>query len=132
MSIDTINKIDATDTLRFAPPHKRADKFAEGIIKVYRLPEESDEEQFRHWWCPQTDGNGQLLVPARISPQEKARYQEAEFANLITSAGRTQVLTYIGASSGNSTGFSKYLALGTGAIQAPSPADTTLATETFR
>lgn len=135
------------DSLAFTPPpmsagarrdhlplsRKEHRPFAEGIIRVRRLPEEWSPEEYRYWWLPETDERGLVVRPARIPEREKdARYTEAVFENLVTYNGKTQVLTYIGASGGNTTGFSKYIALGTGGITAPNPSDTVLVNETFR
>lgn len=120
------------DMVAFAPPPNKP-KFAEGIIRIRRIPNEWTEEDYKYWWCPTTDGKGKILKPARISEQEKERlYQIDEFCNLITTAGRTQVLTYIGSPSGNTTGWSQYFAVGTGAITSVSAGDTSLANEVFR
>jgi hypothetical protein len=113
-----------------APPGKP--KFAEGIIRVRRIPEWTPEE-YAYWWLPETDGHGKILRPARISEREKEReYQIDEFENLITTNGRTNVLTYIGSSTGSTTQWSQYFAVGTGAITAVSASDTSLSNEVYR
>ncbi len=120
------------ETMSFYPPPGKGKQFAEGIIRVRRLPDDWSEDDYRFWWLPEKDSEGRVIRPARMSPREKDRYTTDVFENQIMTAARTQVLTYIGSSTGNTTGFAKYLAIGTGAIQAPNPNDTTLATETFR
>lgn len=121
------------DMTAFAPPLGKKPEFAEGIIRVRKIPNEWTAEDYAYWWLPQTDDKGKVLRPARISEQEKERYyQLAEFENLITIAGRTQVLTYIGSPSGNTTQWSQYFAVGTGAITSVSAGDTSLANEVFR
>lgn len=108
-------------------------KFAEGIIRVRRIPDEWTPEEYAYWWLPETDGHGKILRPARISEQVKEReHQIAEFSNLITTNGRNNVLTYIGSSTGSTTQWSQYFAVGTGAITAVSASDTSLSNETFR
>ena len=121
------------DMMAFTPPPQKKPKFAEGIIRVRRIPDEWTEEDYRYWWLPETDGHGKILRPARISEQEKEReYQTDEFTNLITTNGRTNVLTYIGSSTGSTTQWSQYFAVGTGAITAVSASDTSLSNEVFR
>lgn len=122
------------DTFGFVPPwetdrSKKKPAFAEGIIRVYRVPDDLD---LAYWWYPQTDGKGKILRQARMGREEKVRYQEAEGQNQIMNAGRTAVLSYIGSSSGSTTGWAQYLAIGTGAITATSASDTSLANEVFR
>lgn len=107
-------------------------QFAEGIIRVRRLPPEWTEDDYRYWWLPERDDEGHLLRLPRMEEREKDTYTEAVFENLIMTAGRSQVLTYIGGTAGSTVAFGKYLGIGTGAILAPGPADTSLATETFR
>lgn len=106
-------------------------QFAEGIIRVRRLPFDTEEE-YRYWWLPETNGRGKILRPARMSEREKEKYQEAEGRNQIMNAGRTAVLSYIGSSTGSTTQWAQYLAIGNGAITAVSPTDTNLANEMFR
>ena len=121
------------DMMAFVPPPNKKPKFAEGIIRVRRIPDEWSEEDYRYWWLPETDGHGKILRPARISEQEKEReHQIAEFTNLITTNGRNNVLTYIGSSTGSTTQWSQYFAVGTGAITAVSASDTSLSNEVFR
>lgn len=107
-------------------------QFAEGIIRVHRLPDGWTEQDYAYWWLPETNGRGKILRPARMSKQEKARYQEAEGHNQIMNAGRTAVLSYIGSSTGSTTQWAQQLAIGTGAITATSPTDTSLSNEVFR
>lgn len=121
-----------TDTMGFTPPPGKPHQFAEGIIRVRRLPPDWTEDEYRYWWLPERNSKGRLLRLPRMGEREKDTYTEAVFPNLIMTAGRTQVLTYIGGTAGSTVAFGKYLAIGTGAILAPGPADTTLATEVFR
>lgn len=110
---------------------KETKQFAEGIIRVHRLPFDNDEE-YEYWWLPKTNGRGKILRPARMGQREKARYLEVEGHNQIMNAGRSAVLSYIGSASGSTTQWSQYLAIGNGAITAVSPTDTNLANEVFR
>ena len=77
-------------------------------------------------------GKEKSYVLSRLNDRAKERYLEAEGSNQITNTGRTQVLTYIGSSSGYTTQWAQYLAIGTGSISATSPTDTSLANEVFR
>jgi hypothetical protein len=107
-------------------------QFAEGIIKIRRLPEDWTPEQYAYWWLPETNGRGKIIRPARMSEREKERYQVAEAHNQIMNAGRTAVLSYIGSASGSTTQWAQYFAIGTGAISAVNPTDTSLSNEVFR
>lgn len=124
------------DALGFVAPawvaKRRAKQFAEGIIRIYRVPDGWSEAENAYWWLPETDGHGKLLRPARLSEREKQRYLVAEHANLITNGGRTQVLTFLGSQSGTTPAFTQFFAIGTGGINAVSPTDTALANEFFR
>ncbi len=109
-------------------------QFAEGTLRFYRIPDEWDEDDFRYWWCPETDRRGNILRPARISKADKESCFVLEHIvhNQIMNAGRSQILSYIGSSSGSSTAWAQYFAIGTGALTATTPSDTTLANEVFR
>lgn len=56
----------------------------------------------------------------------------AEKANILVSGGITQVLNYVGASGGNSTGFAQQFAVGNIGILQVTSADTSVAGEYFR
>src|ERR1700690_3312707 len=107
-------------------------KFAHGSIRISRIPGDWNEEEYRYWWLPETDGRGKIVRPARMSMQEKARYQEVEIDNQIMQAGRAAVLTYIGSSSGSSVQWAQYFAIGPGAISGITPLDSALSNEVFR
>jgi len=104
----------------------------EGILRIRELPEEWTPRQYRYWWLPRTDGKGNIVRPARIPEQEKERYTVLEVHNQLMVNGRTAILTYIGSTTGSTTPYGKYLALGTGALQATSPTDTSLVNEVYR
>jgi len=106
-------------------------KFVQGIIKVRPVPFETEEE-FTYWWCDEKDENGLVIRPARMSEKEKERYTVYETENLITTNGINNILTFLGLSSGTATLFSKWFAVGTGAISGVDRADTSLATELYR
>lgn len=104
----------------------------EGIFRIRRLPEDWTREEYLHWWIPEKDSAGKVIRPARISEREKERYTEVEAHNQLMVAGRSEILTFIGASGGSTTPFAKYLAIGTGVLQSTTPVDTQLVNEVFR
>jgi hypothetical protein len=116
----------------FGKKWQRKRQFAEGIIRVRRLPDGWTDEEYAHWWLPTTDSRGKIIIPARMSEREKDKYGEAEAHNQIMAAGRTAALSYIGSPSGSTTQWAQEFAVGTGAITSVTPLDTTLANETFR
>jgi hypothetical protein len=135
--------VSVSEQMRFTSPRmypfwfggrrRRAQAFAEGILRVRRLPPElEDPDQYRYWWLPETDWRGHVLRPARLSEREKQGYQVAEFHNLITNNGRSQVLTFIGSASGTTPPFTQQFAVGNGAISGVNATDTSLANEVFR
>lgn len=97
----------------------------EGILRIYEVPEEL---WLVRWWKYVRKKGWKHLTLA-----EKAREGKlvVEAHNLITSAGRTQILSFIGAS-GATNAFSQYYAVGTGAIYVVQPSDSSLAGELFR
>jgi hypothetical protein len=99
----------------------RGDHFSlEGILRVYEFSCDAEAQDLYAWW-------------PRLSCQEKAREGKlvVEARNKLMSAGRTQLLSFLGAS-GATTAFSQYYAVGTGAIFTISPNDVLLAGELFR
>ena len=89
-----------------------------GMIKIREFPLDATLEDWLAWW-------------PRLTSRERDRYTLAEAHNLLTSAGRTQLLQFIGNNTGTAP-FSQYLAIGTGNINMVAPADTSLATELYR
>jgi hypothetical protein len=67
-----------------------------------------------------------------MSEEEKERYTVAENCNILVSSGITQLLDYLGSTSGNATGFAQYFAVGDIAISQITSADTSVAGEYFR
>jgi hypothetical protein len=111
--------------------HLTLDKLKwEGIIRIRELPFETEEE-YRQWWLPETDEQGKVTRPARMSDREKARYQVEEAHNLITTSGRTQLLTFAGSNT-TTAAFSQYFSVGTFPINTVSPGDTNVAGELAR
>lgn len=92
----------------------------DGLLRVYEFSGNEELAEYVNWWH-------------RFSLAEKARKGRlvVEQHNLVTSAGRTQLLTFAGAS-GSTTAFAQYYAVGTGAIASVLATDTSLATELFR
>ena len=70
----------------------------------------------------------------RMSESERARCASdiAEFHNVLTTAGRTYLLTFTGASSPPGTAFAQYFAIGTTAIVSVFPGDTSVPGEFYR
>lgn len=130
--MDTINGLAVSDALALQPAVGLPPEFAEGVVRVYRLPDRWSEADYRYWWLPETDGHGTILRPARLSPAEKRRYLLDETHNMIMVAGRSQVLAFLGSSSGTTAAFTQFFAIGTGTIASVSPSDTSLANEIFR
>lgn len=95
----------------------------QGILRIRELPEEWTHEQYLRYWC------GEHAI---ISEREKERYTVVEVKNQLMVAGRTAILTYIGSTSGSTTPYGKYIAIGTGTLQATSPTDTQLVNEVYR
>jgi hypothetical protein len=92
----------------------------EGILRIYEFSCDAEAQDLYAWW-------------PRLSCREKAREGKlvVEARNKLMSAGRTQILSFIGAS-GTTTAFSQYYAVGTGAIYTIQPSDVLLAGELFR
>lgn len=111
-----------------------AERFSvRGILRTRELPDPTwDEATFNYWWCDEKNSSGIVVRRARMSPKEKDRYTVAEGENLITTNGINNILTFLGLGSGTATLFSKWFAVGTGAIASVSKADTTIATELYR
>jgi len=109
------------------PWRRRRRRFAEGIIRVRRLPPEFEADNwalYKDLWLPVTDGQGRVLSPAKLSDRDKERFTEEVFANVVCVGGRTQILTFIGAQTGGTPAFTQYFAVGTGSPVSPSASDT--------
>ncbi len=92
-----------------------------GKIKLRVLPGDLTLAEFMEWW-------------PRLTEKERDRYTEYETRNLITTAGRSQVLTYIGAPNLSSpvVPFSQYFSVGTGPTLTVNPGDSHINTELTR
>lgn len=108
------------DTLKF-----------EGILKIREIPAEWSDTEFKYWWCDERSPSGALIRKARMTEHEKDRWTVLEAKNMLMSAGRTQILTFMGQATAPAT-FSQFYAVGTGTIYTVQPSDTSLATELFR
>lgn len=109
-----------------------------GILTVHKIPDEWTDADFKHWWCPVTAPNGQILQPARLSDAIKREWQvplddgRMQAENLITNAGINQLLTNIGVQAQASMQpFSQILSVGNGAITGVTRADTAVAGDGF-
>ena len=91
-----------------------------GLLRVYEFSGDEEAAEYAAWW-------------PRFSLAEKARKARlvVDRHNLVTANGRTQLLTFAGAST-TTTAFAQYYAVGTGAIASVQATDTSLATELFR
>jgi hypothetical protein len=92
----------------------------EGILRIYEFSCDAEQKELQPWW-------------PRFELREKERHARlaVEVHNMIMSAGRTQILSFIGAS-GSTNAFAQYYGVGTGAIYTISPSDASLAGELFR
>lgn len=89
-----------------------------GQIFFYALPETWTAKEYTCYWL-------------HMSKRERERYLVHHVHNLLTTSGRTQILTFMGAS-GTTSAFAQYIAFGTFPIAAVSPGDTSVQTEIYR
>ena len=105
----------------------------EGIMRFRRLPDAWDEKTYRYWWLPEwNEDHTRIIRPARMGAREKERYTEEEFHNILTTNGRTYILTYMSSSTPTTSAWAQYFAVGTFPLTAVSPGDTSVQTEIFR
>jgi hypothetical protein len=128
---DILNRARARAAQAIAPPALRDSMHINGLIRARALPFETREE-WSYWWLGEFDERGRMIRAPRMSEREKDRYTVAEAPNILVSSGITQVLNYVGASSGNSTAFAQYFAVGNIAINQLNSNDTSVAGEYFR
>lgn len=131
-----LNRHRAHLAQRIAPPALRPLILGEklhitGLIRARAVPFETEEE-WKRWWLGEFDSQGRMIRPPRMSEKEKERYTVAEAPNILVSSGITLLLSYIGSSSGNTTGFAQYLAVGNIALSQLNSNDTSVAGEFFR
>lgn len=131
MNEQLLNRLRARLARAIAPPALHDKIHISGLIRARAVPFETREEWIK-WWLPERNEAGQMMRAARISDREKERYTVAESSNILVAAGITQVLTFIGSSSGNSTAFAQYFALGNIGLTQVESSDTSVAGEYFR
>jgi hypothetical protein len=104
-----------------------------GHIRFRRIPDDWTEEIYRYWWLPEWNSDGTKIVrEARMSTAEKDRYTIYEANNLLTTNGRTNILTYMGSTAANTPAFAQWFAVGTFPLVTVSPGDTALGSELYR
>ncbi len=104
-----------------------------GIVRFRRIPDDWSEEDYRHWWLPEWNNDGTKIIrEARMTPRDKDRWTVHEVKNILTTSGRTEILTYLSSTAANTPAFAQQFALGTGTINQVSPGDSLLQGEIFR
>lgn len=126
-----INHIRLRAARAIAPPALYDHFHISGLIRAREVPFETAEE-WAYWWLGEFDSQGRMIRAPRMSAKEKERYTAAEANNILVLGGITQVLAYVGASNGNTTGFAQYFALGNISINQVESNDTSVAGEFFR
>ena len=105
----------------------------QGVMRFRRLPDAWSEAAYRYWWLPEwNDSHTRIIRPARMGAREKERYTVEEFKNILTTQGRTYILTYMSSSTPTTPAWAQYFAVGTFPLTAVSPGDTSVQTEIFR
>lgn len=103
-----------------------------GIIELYSIPDTWSDEEFKYWWCPQTDAKGRILVPARMSDGEKRSRLVKRAENLIMNNGITLILNNLAVGGqGNMQPLAQILSVGNGAITGVTRSDTAVAGDGF-
>jgi hypothetical protein len=90
-----------------------------GVVRVRELPRGIERADFMEWW-------------PRADERERERYTVYEHQNILTSIGRTQLLTYIASNSAVTQGFAEFFSVGTFPITSVSSGDTGVQSEIFR
>lgn len=104
-----------------------------GVIRFRRIPDDWDEEEYKKWWLPEwNDNHTKIIRPARMNAKEKERYTVEEFCNILTTQGRTYILTYLSSTSPSTPAWGQQFAVGTFPVTAVSPGDTSVQIEIFR
>jgi hypothetical protein len=91
----------------------------DGDIRFREIPAEWSAEDYRCYYPAMTERDRQRLTVHEVH-------------NILTSSGRTQILSYIGNGSANSAAFAQYFALGTFPVNSVNPGDTSVQGEIFR
>ena len=105
-----------------------------GIIRWHEVPF-VDEAEYRRWWLPETvieRGVLRVIREPRMSAREKERYAVAEDKNILTTAGRTQILTFMSSQVSGTAPLAQYFAIGTFPINGVDPGDASVQGEIFR
>lgn len=103
-----------------------------GLIALYDIPNEWSDEDFKYWWCPETDINGHVIRPARISAGEKRSRFIMARKNLITNTGMNLILNNLSVSGQGSTQpLTQILSVGNSAIAGVMRTDTSVAGDGF-
>lgn len=132
------NIIEIMDSISFnVLPRGRKDNEeylkVQGIMRFRRIPDDWSEATYRYWWLPEwNEDHTKIIRPARMRAKEKERYTVEEFHNILTTQGRTYILTYMSSSTPNTPAWAQYFAVGTFPLTAVSPGDTDVQTEIFR
>jgi hypothetical protein len=105
----------------------------EGIIRFRRIPDDWSEAEYRHWWLPEWNSDHTKIIrEARLTPADKDRFTAHEVHNILTTNGRTYILTYMASSASNTSAFAQYFAVGNFPISTVAPGQTGLVNEIFR
>lgn len=104
-----------------------------GIITLHHIPSYWTDEDFRYWWLPETDKNGQIIRQARISDENKRnRIVTKPVDNLITNAGIAIILNNLSVSGqGNMQPLAQIVSLGNGSITGVTRTDTAVQGDGF-
>lgn len=106
----------------------------DGHVRIRKLDFDSEEE-WRYWWLPElaiADGCLKVIREARMTPREKERYTVSESHNILTNAGRSAILGYIGSQNGSTTPFAQQFSIGNFPTNTVSAGDTGVLGEIFR
>lgn len=103
----------------------------EGMLLLREIPPEWSQQEYAFWWLPEIDEHtGRILRVPRMSMREKDRYTVYQTKNVLTLAGRSQLLNYIGNAS--STPFGKIFSVGIFPLTSVSAGDTIVSSEIGR
>jgi hypothetical protein len=90
-----------------------------GTIRIAELPDGCSEADYRQWW-------------PRITECVRDRYTVAEHHNILTLAGRAQLLSYIASSGAVSSAFGQFIAIGNLPVVVIYPGQTSVVGEYYR
>lgn len=90
-----------------------------GLVKVRELPRDCAFADFMAWW-------------PRLTERERERWTAYEHRNVLTSSGRTQLLTYASSGLATTLGFAQEFSVGTSPIISVSAGDTSVQGELYR